>query len=258
MSGPRFLQSVSVVMPAYNEEAGIERAVRDALDYLPQSFTDWEVVVVDDGSRDATPAILARLAAQEPRLRIVTHEKNRGYGAAVRSALAAAGKSLVFFTDGDRQFDITELDDSIPLLNDSGADALFGFRVYRYDSVLRCLLSWVYNRIVRVLFRVRVRDVDASWKLFTRRVVDAIAPRLETTDFFIDTEIVARTAMLGFRTIETGVRHYPRTAGHTTVRASDIPRTLRTVFRMWQRIRAQSRRARAAAAPTAQPAVKKD
>jgi hypothetical protein len=138
----------------------------------------------------------------------------------------------VFFTDADNQFDIREISDLIPLL--AQADAVFGFRIYRYDSVLRCILSWVYNRLVRILFRVKVRDVDCSFKLFTRQVVDQLV--IESKDFFVDTEMVARTARMGFRVVEKGVRHYPRTAGHTTVRTSDIPRTLKTVARMWFRI----------------------
>jgi glycosyltransferase involved in cell wall biosynthesis len=246
MSEPLIPHSVSVVLPAYNEEAGIERAVRAVLDYMPTDFADWECVVVDDGSRDKTPAILARLAAAEPRLRVVTHETNQGYGRALSNGFAAATKELVFFTDGDAQFDIRELGTSVRMHRERGVDALFGFRVYRYDSVLRCMLSWAYNRLVRVLFLVRVRDVDCSWKLFTREVRDAL--QLESRDFFIDTEIVARTRKAGFKILEVGVRHYPRLHGHTSVRASDIPRTLATVFRMWFRIHFGRRKTTAAAA----------
>lgn len=226
---PYFL---SVVLPAYNEEECIEKAVRDTAAFVSQAFRDYEIVVVNDGSRDRTAELVQALSNQDPRVRLVSHPVNRGYGAALTTGFRSARGELVFFTDADNQFDVRELRDTVPLLD--RADAVFGYRVYRYDSVVRCMLSWVYNRLVRILFRVKVRDVDASFKLFTRKVVDSL--HLETTDFFIDTEMVARTARNGFRIVEQGVRHYPRTAGHTTVRMSDIPRTLKTVFKMWFKI----------------------
>ena len=150
----------------------------------------------------------------------------------------AARCDLVFYTDSDNQFDVRELEDLMPLIkgpgNEAGADAVFGFRVYRYDSVLRCLLSWTYNRLVRVLFLVKVRDVDCAFKLWTREVNDKL--EIESSDFFIDTEMVAKIRRMGFKSVEKGVRHYPRTAGSTTVRAGHIPKTLWTVARMWFRI----------------------
>jgi dolichol-phosphate mannosyltransferase len=111
---------------------------------------------------------------------------------------------------------------------------VIGFRVYRYDTVVRSMLSWGYNRLVRVLFRVRVRDVDCAYKLFRRDVLEKID--IECENFFVDTELVAKARKWNFRIAEKGVRHYPRMAGETTVQASDIPRTLRAVARMWQRI----------------------
>ncbi len=232
MSAPPFRASISVVLPAYDEEDCIEKAVADAAAFLAGAFREWEIVVVDDGSRDRTAELVESMAGAEPRIRLVRHEHNRGYGRALATGFGAARGEHVFYTDADNQFDIRELKDTVPLLD--SADAVFGFRVYRYDSVTRCLLSWIYNRLVRVLFWVRVRDVDCAWKLFRRDVLAAMT--IECDDFFVDTELVARTAKLGFRTVEKGVRHYPRTAGRTTVRASHIPRTLWTVARMWFRI----------------------
>ena len=139
---------------------------------------------------------------------------------------------MVFYTDSDNQFDIGELEYFLPLIETN--DVVIGFRVYRYDPVLRSLLSWGYNRLVRVLFRVRVRDVDCSFKLFRREALAKIPT--ESTDFFIDTELVAKARKRNFRIVEKGVRHYARAAGETTVRASDVPRTLRTILRMWRRI----------------------
>ena len=232
MSTSRFQQSITVVLPAYNEEESIGEAVSQCLAYLTEAFADFEILVVDDGSADDTAGIVERLAEGGDRVRLIRHEINRGYGRALATGFEAARGELVFFTDSDCQFDIRELSDFMPLMD--RYDAVFGFRVYRYDSVSRCLLSWIYNRLVRVLFGVKTRDVDCAFKLFSRRVVDRLV--IECDDFFVDTEMVARTAKMGARIVEKGVRHYPRRHGHTTVRPGHIPRTLLTVARMWWRI----------------------
>ncbi|WP_419191524.1 glycosyltransferase family 2 protein [Engelhardtia mirabilis] len=241
-AGDRVTVGTTVVLPAYNEQECLAEAVERTAAYLTECFDVWEIVVVDDGSKDNTGAIADGLASRHPRVRVIHHPTNLGYGAALANGFAAAECDLVFYTDSDLQFDVRELGGVIAQMLEAGADAVFGFRVYRYDSVLRCLLSWTYNRLVRVLFGVRVRDVDCAFKVFRRPVVQAMA--LESTDFFIDTEMVAQTARLGYRSIEVGVRHYPRLAGRTTVQASDIPRTLRTVARMWWRIRRLDRKGR--------------
>ncbi len=232
MPATLFPQSISVVIPAFNEQESIEKAVRDAVDFLPRRFEDWEILLVDDGSTDDTASITQRIAAAEPRVKLLKHPTNQGYGRAVATGFGVARHELVFYTDADNQFDIRELAGMVPLT--LTADAVFGFRVQRFDLAVRRFLSWVYNHLVRVLFMVRVRDVDCAFKMFTRKVVDELT--FESDDFFIDTELVVRTARLGFKYVEKGVRHYPRAAGKTTVRASHIPRTLWTVACMWLRI----------------------
>jgi glycosyltransferase involved in cell wall biosynthesis len=233
---------LSVVLPAYNEEGNIEAVVRRALEVLPAIAPDHELIVVDDGSSDATAEIALGVAREHPgRVRVLRHEPNQGYGAAIRSGFRHARGDLVFYTDADNQFDLAELEWFLPMIEDH--DMVIGFRVYRYDTVLRSVLSWCYNRIVRVLFRVRVRDVDCAYKLLRREVLQKIT--IESDDFFVDTELVAKARRWNFRIAEKGVRHYPRMAGETTVMPSDIPRTLRTVGRMWRRIHVPTRADRA-------------
>ena len=222
-----------MVLPAYNEEANIGPMIEASLDVLSNLADDYEVIVVDDGSRDATATVAADwVERRHPAVRLLAHGTNRGYGAAIRSGLKHARTGLVFYTDADRQFDVAELTYFLPMVQDH--DLVIGFRVYRYDSVLRSLVSWVYNRIVGVLFRVRVRDVDCAFKLMRAEVRDKLP--LQTSDFFIDTEIVACARKWNFRIAQKGVRHYPRVAGETTVQPGDVLRTLKTVARMWRRI----------------------
>jgi glycosyltransferase involved in cell wall biosynthesis len=166
------------------------------------------------------------------RVHCISHEINLGYGCALRHGLGAARFNLVFYTDSDGQFSIGDIRYFLPHILEH--DLVVGFRVYRFDPLLRLFLSWGYNRLVRLLFRVRVRDVDCSFKLMRREVLDSI--NLETSDFFIDTELVARARRWNFRIMEKGVKHYPRRAGESSLRPSHIPRTLSTVFRMWWRI----------------------
>ena len=214
-------------MPAYNEADNIEPAVRAAAAAGAQAGT-YEVVVVDDGSRDATGERLAALKTEMgERLRVVSHERNRGYGAALRSGFAAAEGDLVFYTDSDNQFDLSELASVIPLMREW--DAVLGYRIDRQDARPRLMTSWVFNRLSCAVFDLDVRDLNCSFKLFRRDVLRALP--LSSDDFFIDTEIVVRLHRAGFRYVERGVTHLPRRA--------DIPRTLKAVARMRAKIQSE-------------------
>lgn len=224
---------LTVILPAYNEEANLGPMLEAALEILPKLAHDYEVIIVDDGSSDGTAKVTREwVERHHPCVRLLVHDGNRGYGAAIRTGLQHGRWDLLFYTDADRQFDVAELAYFLPLAEQN--DLVIGFRVYRYDSVLRSMVSWAYNRIVEVLFRVRVRDVDCSFKLMRREVLSKLA--LQTDDFFVDTEIVASARRWNFRIAQKGVRHYPRVAGETTVRPSDVWRTLRTIAYMWRRI----------------------
>jgi glycosyltransferase involved in cell wall biosynthesis len=226
------------VLPAYNEEANVGPVIEQAVEVLPSVAEDFEVIVVDDGSSDGTAEVALELVREHhPRVRLLRHTGNRGYGAALRTGFGRARFDYLFYTDTDRQFDLGELPYFVRA--DVPYDLVIGFRVYRYDTVLRSILSWIYNRIIGVLFRVRVRDVDCAYKLFTREAMEKLT--IESNDFFVDAELVARARKWNFRILQKGVRHYPRVAGETTVRPSDIPRTLREIARMWRRIYLPSR-----------------
>lgn len=236
------LPGLAIILPAYNEEDTIEEAVRAGFDVLPDITAHGEVIVVDDGSSDRTAEIVRSLAGTEPEgvtLRLLQHRRNIGYGAAISHGFRAATTKYVFYTDSDLQFDVGELRTWTEAI--IANDAVFGFRVYRYDPPLRLVVSWVYNRIVDVLFLTDVRDVDCAFKVFDR---DAFLKlNVEATDFFVDTEMVARLRRWDLRFAQIGVNHYERAGGSSTVRPSDVPRTLKTVGRMWRRIHFPSRSA---------------
>ena len=232
------LPRLSIVLPAYNEEGNIERAVREALAGAAKAGATCEVVVVNDGSRDGTARILGKLEAEMgSSLRVVGHPGNLGYGVALRHGFRATRGELVFYTDSDNQFDLGELEDFMPLME--GNDAVLGYRVDRQDPWLRRFVSGGFNFLSSFAFGMRVRDLNCSFKLFKGDLIRALP--LVSSDFFIDTELVARIHRGGYLYVQRGVRHYPRTVGKSTVRPSDVPRTLVSLARMWVRLRREPR-----------------
>jgi dolichol-phosphate mannosyltransferase len=228
---------LSLVLPAYNEEGNIERAVREAAAAAATLTPDYELVVVDDGSRDATGARLGALQSElGPRLQVVRHEVNRGYGAALRSGFQAARGELVFYTDADNQFDLTELSGFLPLMEEW--DAVLGFRARRQDPRLRLLTSRVFNQLAAWALGLRVRDVNCSFKLFRGNLLRSLP--LVSDDFMIDAELVARLQRLTPRVAERGVTHLPRFAGRSTVRPWHVPNTLAGLARLWLSLRREN------------------
>jgi glycosyltransferase involved in cell wall biosynthesis len=226
--------ALSIVLPAFNEEGNIERALRSSAEAVAPLVEDYELVAVDDGSRDATPKILAELKKEMGRrLVVVTHETNLGYGVALRAGFDAARGRLVFYTDADNQFDLTELSGFLPMMEQT--DAILGYRVGRQDGSFRLLVSNGYNALASFAFGMSVRDLNCSFKLFRREALTSL--RLEEDHFFIDTEIVVQLHRAGYRYIQKGVRHYPRTAGKSSVRPSDVPRTFLALLKLWAKLR---------------------
>lgn len=232
-------ESITAVLPAYNEEENIENATRQMSDVLKSlDLKDWEVIVIDDGSADKTGEIADRLAASDPaHIRVIHHNPNLGYAAALKNGFASARHQLIFFTDSDLQFDVREIKKLLPLIDE--ADIVCGFRIYRFDHLTRLVLSWGFNLLVRMTFRINVRDIDCAFKLFRREVFDRVT--IESRKFFVNAEVLAKAKYYGFRLAEVGVRHYPRAAGSSTVRASHILSTLKELAAIWINIHSKSR-----------------
>ncbi|OFV86967.1 MAG: hypothetical protein A3J75_00375 [Acidobacteria bacterium RBG_16_68_9] len=228
------VQELSVVLPAYNEEANIETVVRNVAAYLGPRGFDYEIIVVNDGSRDRTGAILTQLAHELPRLRPQHHPENRGYGAALRTGFAAAQKRYVFYMDGDGQFDIADLDRLLPPASEDCI--VTGYRMQRRDPFVRRLNAWLFGRfLVRVLLGVRVRDLNCAFKLIPRAVLQDMT--LESTGALINAELYGRAVRRGIGIREVGVNHYPRPAGvQTGAHLRVILRAFYDLFRLRQRI----------------------
>ena len=241
VAGP--VRDLSVVLPAYNEEANIEKVVRDTAAYLDRLALDYEIVVVNDGSRDDTKGILERLQGEMPRLRPQHHPQNCGYGAALRTGFDAAAKTYVFYMDGDGQFHIEDLDRLLPLASEDCI--VTGYRIERRDPFLRRLNARLFGGfLVRVLLGVRVRDLNCAFKLIPKKVLSSIV--LESTGALINAELYGRAIRRGFGIREVGVHHYPREAGvQTGAHLRVILRAFYDLFRLRQKIVAGNKKPKA-------------
>ena len=207
------ITSLSFFFPAFNEEANVESLILKAQRLLPELARAWEIIPVNDGSRDGTGAVFARFAAEDPEhVHPVHHEVNRGYGGALISGFANSRYDLIFFTDGDQQFDLGEL----PLLIEKAdeGDVILGFRKHRRDTLIRRLNTFMWGNLVRMLFGFKARDANCAFKLVKRAVMEKVI--LSSMGAVISTELLAKAHREGFRFVEVGVTHYPRTAGRPT------------------------------------------
>lgn len=237
-------EGISVFLPAYNDEATIAPLVGDILAVLPSLTDDFEVIVVDYGSSDRTAAVLDELARADPRVRVVHHATNRGYGGALRTGFASATKELIVYTDGDGQYDVRELALLRPLLTE-GVDIVNGYKIKRSDGWLRRALGAAYNQAAHLLFRIPIRDVDCDFRLIRRRAVERV--ELISSSGCICVELVHKLHRAGCVFVEVPVHHYPRAHGRSqffTLRR--VGRTALDLLSLWLTVAAPGRHRRGA------------
>lgn len=207
------LTSLSIFMPAFNEEGNIAATLIDAEKAAKKVASDYEIIVVNDGSRDKTAEIVKELAKQNRHLRLVNHQQNRGYGAAVKTGLSSCRKDWIFFTDSDGQFHYDELGYFVDAA--AHADLVMGYRQKRMDPFHRVFVAQVLLKIWNfVLFGLTVRDVDCAYKLFTKKVRDTI--KLKTESAITVSEFIIKAKVANFRIKQLPVHHYPRRFGEQT------------------------------------------
>jgi glycosyltransferase involved in cell wall biosynthesis len=219
--------SISIVLPAYNEEAVIGATLKEVLNVMREWGEDFEVIVVNDGSTDRTGVIVAAIMEVEPRVRLVTHEHNVGYGAALVSGFAAATKELTFFMDADGQFDIRDLQTFFLFID--RYDAVIGYRIDRQDSWMRKLNAWGWKLLIGLVLDVHVRDVDCAFKLLHTDFLHQHS--LQTRGAMINAELLYTLQQAGGTYKELSVHHLPRQAGRATgAKLSVILRAFRELF----------------------------
>jgi glycosyltransferase involved in cell wall biosynthesis len=231
---PACAESLSVIFPAYNEQHNLRRTVEQACACLPGIARKWEIIIVNDGSRDDTNRVCDRLIAEFPNVFAFHHPSNRGYGAALKTGIIAASGDLIFFTDSDGQFDLAELRHLIA--HSREYDIVCGYRRKRRDHLMRLVNAWGWNVLVRALLGLRIRDVDCAFKLFKRPVFRRV--QIRAVGAMVNTEILAQAARFGMRIREVEVTHYPRTAGRATgARLSVIIKAFRELCHLWWKLR---------------------
>ena len=232
--------SLTIFFPCYNEEANVERVTLKALEVGRRIADDLEVIIVNDGSKDRTGEIADRLAAEHREVRAVHNHPNLGYGGALQRGFREATKDWVFYTDGDGQFDLGEIRKLLPLLESH--DVVSCYRVDRKDSLVRKLNAWAWTTLVNWLFGLRLRDIDCAFKIFPRELFERI--EMKSMGALIDTEILAKARNLGYSIVQTGVHHYPRTAGEQSgANIRVIARAFRELFKLRRQIKNEGREA---------------
>lgn len=226
--------SLSVIFPAFNEEANIERTVESARQVLPKLAQTWEIILVNDGSKDATTPLCDELAARYEEVRAIHHVDNRGYGAALKSGILAARHDFIFFTDSDGQFDLEELKD---LIDHAGHfDIVTGYRGKRQDPPHRLINAFGWKMLVRMVLGVRVRDIDCAFKVFQRSVFDRI--QIRSVGAMVNTEILAQANAFGMSIHEVRVSHYPRQFGTPSgANLRVIAKAFRELLRLYKQLR---------------------
>lgn len=225
--------SLTLVLPAYNEAENIEVVVARAFQVLPLYTDDFEIIVVDDGSRDDTPQIIERLAADDARVHPAHHDSNLGYGSALRTGFGLSRGDHVMFMDADRQFDIADIRLLVPFVENF--DVVAGFRMERNDPLRRRIYAEIFNVTIRILFGVHLRDIDCAFKIFRGDLLRSL--ELSEPGALINTEMQAKLRRQGATVEQVGVHHFPRVAGHATGgSARVILRAMVQTVRLWLRM----------------------
>jgi glycosyltransferase involved in cell wall biosynthesis len=234
---PAMAPSISVVFPMWNEEAYVHRAVAAAREAIAEVTADGEIILVDDASTDRTGELADALARQDPRIKVIHNERNRKLGGTLRAGYAAATKDLVVYSDADLPFDFREIARAVRLLDYQQADVLAAYRHDRTaEGPLRTLYTIVYTSLIRLLFRLRVRDVNFSFKVFRRSLLERI--ELKSEGSFIDAEFLVRAKKSGASIIQIGVDYFPRSRGLSTLASPGvIVDILVEMARLWRELR---------------------
>ncbi len=226
-------KGISIILPAFNEEKNIKFAIEDIENFIKILTENYEIIVINDGSTDGTKITLKQIASSNKKLKVINYDKNMGYGYALKNGFNEAKFEYLFFTDSDRQFDISNIWYMLPYMNDF--DIVIGYRIKRNDSLKRIIASKGYNLLCKFIFKLNIRDIDCAFKMFNKKIFDII--KIESDRFFVNTEILAKACRYNFSIIEIPVLHFPRKVGYSSVCINDIFRTLRELAKLYFKIK---------------------
>lgn len=231
------IKELSVFLPCYNEEANLPKTAKNVLENLNKVAEKYELIIVNDGSKDNTLQVAQALAAKDKNIRIVNHPVNRGYGAAFKSGLYAGKYDWIAFIDADGQFDFSEIDQFITTQHQTTADLVIGYYRKRQVPFFRKLNSMAWQTVVFLLFGLRVRDIDCGFKLISKKVVDSIAKLESERGAFISSEFLIKAKKKGYRIVEIPVTHFPRLKGEGTgAKLNVIIKSFVDLFRLWKKL----------------------
>ncbi len=231
------ISEISVFFPTYNEEKNIKSTVLNASMVLKKLFKSWEIIIVNDGSNDGTKDIAESLAIIDPRIRVINHNQNKGYGASLQTGFYRSRYDWITFNDSDGQFNFAEIENFIKTQKETNADLVIGYYKKRQVSKFKIITSKMWELSVMFLFGLHVKDIDCGFKLISKKVIDKI-PRLESQrGAFISSELLVKAQKEGFKIVEVPVTHYPRMQGKGTGRdLKVIIKSFIDLFRLWRKL----------------------
>jgi glycosyltransferase involved in cell wall biosynthesis len=234
---PVIIDKLSVFFPAYNEEANIARTVTKAKAVLEKIAGEWEILIINDGSKDRTGEVAQNLANRDPRIKVITHSPNRGYGASLKSGFYGSRFPWICFTDSDGQFDFSEVTGFIKTQKKTNADLVVGYYRKRQVSLFRKVNTFFWELVVFLLFGLKVKDIDCGFKFISKKVIDTI-PKLESErGAFISSEFLVKAKRAGFSMVEIPVSHFPATRKGTGADLNVIIKSFVDLFRLWRKLR---------------------
>ncbi len=229
---------LSLFLPTYNEEGVIQKTVLNSKKVISKHFKKWEIIVVNDASIDRTRKIVEKLNNEDPRIKVINHEQNKGYGGAFKTGLYSSKYDWIALIDSDGQFDFSEISNFVKKQEETNADLVIGYYKKRQVSKLKIITSKMWEFTVYILFGLHVKDIDCGFKLISKRVIDSI-PKLESErGAFISSELLIKSRKSGFKIVEIPVTHLPRTTGKGTGRdLKVIIQSFVDLFRLWRKLK---------------------
>lgn len=234
----KIINSISVFFPTYNEEDNIKDSVNSAVKTLQEIAENWELIIVNDGSTDKTFKISESLSKENNKIRVISHDKNRGYGASLKTGFYSSKYPWICFIDADGQFNFSEISRLIQKQKSSKADLVIGYYLKRKVSFFTILTSKIWELIIFIFFGLKVRDIDCGFKLISKKVIDKIDKLESERGAFISSELLIKAKNKGFKFVEIGVNHYSRKKGQGTGRKIDvIIKSFIDLFKLWKEIK---------------------